>query len=507
MTNSTRRQTRTPDDRSAGVDPRAGIDGVDPRAGVGQPDGIDPQEVLDAVPAMIGYWDAALRNRFANEAYVDFFGRVPEEFRGRHMSELLGPELYELNRPYAERALAGEPQLFDRTIIDPAGAPRHTQASYIPHVVDGEVRGFFALVTDITARRVAEQAHAAAESRFRLAFSGSPVGMGMMDSHARLIQVNRALSRMLDYSPQELEGRVFTDLVSPDLREVERRRIADLFAGRTAPASAERRLIAGDGSEIWVIVSLALGRSDGGDEPLAIGHVQDISARRRAEDELRRSRARLAEAELIAQMGSWEWDIAGDRISWSDGLFAILGLTPEQFDPTFAASEERVYPEDRQLVRQALELSIAERSPFRIEYRAVRPDGRVRTLRSVGEVVVDEAGEPTRLVGISQDITDEKLAREALQTTSADLERRAIELQRLALRTPGEPTPVGSAPLSARQLEILRLVAAGLTSGEIAQRLFVTEGTVKWHVKQILAKTGSSTRAEAVARILGGQSY
>ncbi len=127
----------------------------------------------------------------------------------------------------------------------------------------------------------------------------------------------------------------------------------------------------------------------------------------------------------------------------------------------------------------------------------------MRTLRNRAEVVVDDAGEPIRVVGIAQDITDAKLAQEALQSTSSDLERRAIELQKLALRTAAEPTPEPHAPLTSRQLEILRLVAEGLTSAQIAKRLFLAEATVKWHVKQILTKTASSNRAEAVARVLG----
>ncbi|MGZ6692997.1 MAG: PAS domain-containing protein, partial [Solirubrobacteraceae bacterium] len=168
---------------------------------------------------MVGYWDAGLRNRFANRAYVEFFGLTPEQIRGRHASEVLWPELYALDRPYIERALAGERQLFERTMIDPSGAPRHTQESYIPDVADGKVRGVVVLVTDITARQVAEQADAAVEIRFRLAFTHSPVGMGMMDSAGRLLQVNPALCTMLGCPEKELRGRTFADLVSPERQQ------------------------------------------------------------------------------------------------------------------------------------------------------------------------------------------------------------------------------------------------------------------------------------------------
>jgi PAS domain S-box/PAS domain S-box len=199
---------------------------------------------------MVGYWDTDLRNRFANRAYVEFLGLTPEEIRGRHASEVLGPELYALNRAYIERALAGERQLFERAIIDPSGAPRHVQESYIPDVSDGKVRGLLALVTDITARQVAEQARAAAETRFRLAFTHSPVGMGMIDSAGRLLQVNPALCKMLAYSEQELRGRTFADLVSPECQTQERDRTARLFSGESEPSSGEWQFLGKDGSPI-----------------------------------------------------------------------------------------------------------------------------------------------------------------------------------------------------------------------------------------------------------------
>lgn len=464
--------------------------------------GDDIGAILDALPAMVGYWDADLRNRMANRAYVEFFGLTPEQIRGRHASEVLGPELYALNRPYIERALAGERQLFERTMIDPSGAPRHTQESYIPDVADGKVRGLLVLVTDITARQVAEQAHAAAETTFRLAFTHSPVGMGMMDSAGRLLQVNPALCKMLGYSETELRGRTFADLVSPERQQQLRERTARLFSGEPEPSSAEWPFLRKDGSAIWVILSLAPADGEVVGETLAIGHVQDISTRKQAEDALRHSRERLAEAEHVAQMGSWEWDITNDRTVWSDGMFHIYGLNQDEYDPTIRGPEHVVYPDDRELVSQTIEQALAKRSSFTLEYRAIRPDGRVHTLRCRGEVVVDDSGKPIRLIGIAQDITEAKLAQEALQSTSADLERRATELQQLALSTTAEPPPTPHPPLTPRQLEILRLIAQGLTNAAIAERLVVTESTVKWHVKQILAKTASANRTEAVGRVL-----
>ncbi len=143
---------------------------ADPAAGL--------RAVLNALPAMVGYWDRDLRNRMANDAYMRYFGRRPEEMHGIHIREVLGEELFAKNFPYMQRALAGEEQLFDREIPTPSGELRYTQASYIPDVADdGAVNGFFVLVTDITDRRRAELALHTSEERYRRLIDQLPGGV------------------------------------------------------------------------------------------------------------------------------------------------------------------------------------------------------------------------------------------------------------------------------------------------------------------------------------------
>ena len=260
--------------------------------------------MLDALPAMVGYWDSDLLNRMANAAYVDFFGKSPEEMRGTHIRDLLGPQLYAKNLPYIEGALRGERQLFDREIRTPSGEVRYTQASYVPEIVDGEVRGFFVLVTDITERR-------------------------------------------------------------------------------------------------------------------------------RIEEEMAHSRARLTDAERVARLGSWEWDIPDNRLTCSDGLFAIYGIEPEDFDGAYEPSNTRhVHPDDRELVESEMKQAVETGTPVDFEYRIIRPDGRVRRLHSRAELIADPEGKPLRLTGTAQDVTELHAAAEVLHQTASDLGRRAAELQR-----------------------------------------------------------------------------
>ncbi len=113
--------------------------------------------LADHLPALVAFWDKDQRNMLANRAYVEWFGFTPLQLRGRHMRELLGERLYKKNLPYIQGALAGREQHFDRTLVSPTGQTRHSQADYIPEIVDGEVLGFHVLVTDTTAKVEAQR--------------------------------------------------------------------------------------------------------------------------------------------------------------------------------------------------------------------------------------------------------------------------------------------------------------------------------------------------------------
>jgi PAS domain S-box-containing protein len=113
-------------------------------------------EVADHVPAMLAYWNRYQVCVFANEAYRSWFGKSRSDVVGSTMQELLGP-LYAANLPYIQRALAGETQVFERTIPQPGGGVRESLATYTPHVVAGVVHGFFVHVADVTPLKTLER--------------------------------------------------------------------------------------------------------------------------------------------------------------------------------------------------------------------------------------------------------------------------------------------------------------------------------------------------------------
>lgn len=122
----------------------------------------DLENILNAIPSMIAYWDSNLHNRFANHAYEHWFGVTPGWLKGRHMRELLGDALFEKNRPFVEAALRGEPQRFERDLTDQTGKTHATQAHYLPDIRNGTVLGFYVLVFDVSDLKASEVAQKAA---------------------------------------------------------------------------------------------------------------------------------------------------------------------------------------------------------------------------------------------------------------------------------------------------------------------------------------------------------
>ena len=144
----------------------------------------------------------------------------------------------------------------------------------------------------------------------------------------------------------------------------------------------------------------------------------------------------VAVLEQIAGIGVWEWDVADDVVTWSDGMYRIFHVKPEYFDPTFDRNMASVHPDDRASVTTYVERAMADRVPFAADYRVIVPGGDERWVHCRGQAVEDESGDVVRILGTAQDITDRKevefrLAVQALHDSLTRLPNRSLLLDRL----------------------------------------------------------------------------
>ena len=131
---------------------------------------------------------------------------------------------------------------------------------------------------------------------------------------------------------------------------------------------------------------------------------------------LSRSERRLARAQRIAHLGNWNWDIPLDHFTCSDETFRIIGIYSHQFDMTYDAFLNVIHPDDREMVQNAVHAALYEKKDYSIDYRIILPNDADRVVHSEGQVTFDKAGQPVRMIGIVQDITERKQAMIELET-------------------------------------------------------------------------------------------
>jgi PAS domain S-box-containing protein len=184
----------------------------------------------------------------------------------------------------------------------------------------------------------------------------------------------------------------------------------------------------------WARFALSPLRNDGAiDAFLCI--ASDITALKRSEQRLRRSEQLMVDTQGVAHLGTWEWEVSEPTATWSEELYRIYGLTPETYTPSYEEYLKMVHPEDRQRVIDATNRVFHEHVPYSHDERIVRPDGTLRYLHTWAHPVLDDAGKLVRLLGVCQDITDQKLAEAQVLQLNLDLERRVAERTRTIERS------------------------------------------------------------------------
>lgn len=151
--------------------------------------------------------------------------------------------------------------------------------------------------------------------------------------------------------------------------------------------------------------------------------LEDITQKKIDEDLLSKGQETLKEAQSIAHLGSWDWNIVTGDLSWSDEIYRIFGLSPQQFGASYEAFLTYIHPEDKQSVIDAVNSAVAQKSIYGVEHRVIRKDGSIRNVYEHGRVYFNQENVPVRMLGVVHDITDRIKYEETLKDINLVLER------------------------------------------------------------------------------------
>jgi len=384
--------------------------------------------VADGVPGMVAYWDSDMRCRFANHAYLEWFGRRPDEVIGLHIRELLGDVLFQANERYICGALAGTPQSFERTLTKADGSRGHTWAQYVPDVIDGVVNGFYVLVSDITELKKTQEALRASEAEARklaVVAARTHNAVILTDATGRIEWVNEGFVRISGYAPDEVVERTPGSFLKGPASDPEISRQMKDAVDDGREFNVEIVNYHKSGRPFWVHIDAQPIFDESGDVTHFVAIESDITERKRAEDLLRSNELRLRLALEVAGMLSWDWTVGTNEVVHSQdygGFFGFPNTGP--IVPNDDTSLEPVHPDDRAALKAAFADSLETGRDFQFEFRGPMRAGEATWYVTRGRFLTTRNDQPRRMLGITQDVTLRKRAEESLRRSHEELERQ-----------------------------------------------------------------------------------
>jgi PAS domain S-box-containing protein len=374
-----------------------------------------------------------------NDRFCEMLGYSQTELRGKNFLDLTHPDDREASRIALRRFLAGEisswwmkekrytrkdggivwVRLFISLVRD-----QHNQPQY-----------FISVLEDITEQKMIEERLRASEARLMEAQNLAKVGSWERHIHSDKIYWSDEIFRILGLTDTPANLPTFLSCVHPKDRE----KILgtnDKVRSSSAPVEVEYRIIRPDG-EVRFVRSIVQGIRDDQGVPVRItGATQDVTGQVKAGELLRESEAYLKNATRLARVGHWQWDIQANHVSGSEEMYRIFGKPPD-FTPSFDDFVQTVIPQDRERVTRWVSDCLAEQKRNEIEYQIAWPNGDVRTISCVSEVSLDEEGQPMRMFGACQDVTDVKKNEAKLVQAQEDLRAltaRLVDLHELGMK-------------------------------------------------------------------------
>jgi PAS domain S-box-containing protein len=360
-----------------------------------------PEEIADALPAMIIYIDADRRFGFANRAYQEWFGRSLDDIRGRPFRDVVGEAAFREVEPYMEAALRGETISFEATVRNAARVPRRIEGRYVPsRGADGQVVGYYAIISDRTER---DQT-----ARLETILDGISDGFCSFDHRWRLAYCNQAAERHLGVQRAEALGKTYQE-IAPSVVGSPLDAALQAFGADQARLDIESEDLAP--GKVLAISVFSL------EHNFALS-FRDVTIRNAAIKRAREQEQRLQLAMSASGLGDWSWDPVTDVMNLSPRAAEIFGLDAGAVI-TRAAMQAMLHADDRASIKVLVDQAIAKHENYEVEYRVQRPDGDWAWVLALGQATYDADGAVTGMVGVLGDISRSKAGEAALRESEA----------------------------------------------------------------------------------------
>ncbi|MBM2817062.1 MAG: hypothetical protein HW421_3824 [Ignavibacteria bacterium] len=362
---------------------------------------------LENSPVYVFFKDKDIKTLKLSRNYEQMLGIPVENALGKTMDDLFPSDL-------AKRMMEDDKEILSggRLItVEEELNGRYYETTKFPIQFDNQSKMLAGFTLDITDRKRAEEALRLSSMRYETLLTKASDGILTMTITGKIIGVNESFAKMHGYSIEDILKMDIRDLDTPEIAQLIPERMSRIIAGETLQFETEHYHKDGHILTIEVTVSSIII----GEEIFIQAFHRSITERKRVEEELRESEANLEEAQRIAHIGSWELDISNHKFTWSEETYRMFGVEKGAYSPTMEAFFESVHPDDRSNMNEVTQASWYENKPFDVDHRIILPNGTVRIVHELAEVIFNDAGQPIKMVGTVQDITERRLSEIQIQ--------------------------------------------------------------------------------------------